>query len=78
MPAVTMQKGNAMDALHREILNILAEGGRMHWGTIRNKLNGQPAGWDVSDRDVQRALESLFRAGKVHKQGDFWSRGSGN
>ena len=67
-----------MDALHREILELLNEHGQMNWGTVRNKLNGQPAGWDVSDRDVKTALEALFRAGKVHKQGDMWSRGSAN
>jgi hypothetical protein len=61
------------DVLQREILKILAERGQVHWGGIRNTLNGQPAGWDVSDRDVQSALDSLFSVGKVHRQGELWS-----
>lgn len=62
-----------MVALHREILKLLAEHGQMHWGDIRNKLNGQPAGWDVSDRDVRDALDFLLKAGDVNRDGDQWS-----
>ena len=65
-----------MDALQSEILKLLAEHGQMHWGTIRNKLNGQPAGWDVSDSDVHGALYFLLKAGKVNRDnrdGDRWT-----
>ena len=31
----------------------------MHAGRIMNKLNGQPAGWDVSLDVVERALRNL-------------------
>jgi hypothetical protein len=62
-----------MGALHREILKLLTEHGRMHWGDIRNKLNGQPAGWDVSDRDVHGALDSLLEARHVNRDGDRWT-----
>jgi len=62
-----------MDALHREILKLLTEHGQMHWGNIRNKLNGQPAGWDVSDSDVLGALDRMLKAGNVSRDGDQWT-----
>jgi len=63
-------RDRTMGALHREILKLLTEHGQMHWGTIRNKLNGQPAGWDVSDRDVLGALDFLLNTGNVNQDGD--------
>ena len=62
-----------MDALHSEILKLLTEHGQMHWGNIRNKLNGQPAGWDVRDSDVQGALDRLLKAGHINQDGDRWT-----
>lgn len=61
-----------MDALQTEILKILAEEGQMHSGDITNKLKGQPAGWDVSDREVQAELNSLLKTGNVQRQGNRW------
>jgi len=49
----------AMDALQGEIVKLLSEHGQMHAGRIMNKLNGQPAGWDVSLEVVERALRHL-------------------
>lgn len=63
----------AMNALQSEIARLLNENEQMHWGDIRNTLNGQPAGWDVSDRDVQGSLDSLLKAGSVNRDGDQWS-----
>ena len=46
-----------MDALLQgEIVKLLSENSHMHAGRIMNKLNGQPAGWDVSLEDVERAM----------------------
>ena len=47
-----------MNVLQQEIVKLLAKGS-MTAGAIRNALNGQPAGWDVSQDDVLDALRRL-------------------
>ena len=40
-----------MEVLQQEIVKLLAKGA-MTAGEIGNRLNGQPAGWDVSQDDA--------------------------
>ncbi len=47
-----------MEALQQEIVRLLAEG-PLTTGDIKNRLNSQPAGWDVSLDDVDKELRRL-------------------
>lgn len=47
-----------MEVLQQEIVKLLAKGA-MTAGEIRNRLNGQPLGLDVSLDDVLHALRRL-------------------
>ena len=47
-----------MDVLQQEIVKLLADGS-VSAGDIRNRLNGSPVGWDVSQVDVAKALRGL-------------------
>lgn len=48
-----------MSPLQGEIVRLLSKNGQMHAGTIRNELNGSPAGWDVSLDDIEHELRHL-------------------
>lgn len=60
-----------METLKQEILKVLAEGA-MTSGEIRNRLNSQQAGWDVSQSEVSSALFSLLKQGKVAHEQRLW------
>ncbi|HEX2715619.1 MAG TPA: hypothetical protein VHM88_25845 [Candidatus Acidoferrales bacterium] len=60
-----------METLKQEILKLLAEGA-MPAAEIRNRLNGQQTGWDVSQSEVSSAVFSLLKQGKVTHDQRLW------